>query len=86
MPDSRLDDNGLPQDYSKEELRHLMVEENGYLSEDFDRVIEEFHKTKGLFRSFHFTGFLIIFPDTHNNINEFTLFLPIFYCVYHATI
>ena len=55
----RLDVNGLPKDYSKEELRHLMVEESGYLSEDFDRVIEEFHKTKGLFRSFHFMGFFL---------------------------
>lgn len=48
MPDSRLDDFGLPQDYAKEDLRYLMVEEEGYLSEDFDRVVEKFHKSRGL--------------------------------------
>ena len=80
MPDSRLDDNGLPQDYSKEELRHLMVEECEYLSEDFDRVVEKFHKARGLLDLLILYFFLIIFPDTYKNINEVTLFLPVFVC------
>ncbi|XP_062598470.1 golgin subfamily A member 6-like protein 25 [Saccostrea cucullata] len=38
---SRLDDSGLPQDYTYEELRHIVVDENGYSFEDFERVLGE---------------------------------------------
>lgn len=47
MPDSRLDEFGLPQDYTKEDLHYLMVEEEGYHSEDFERVIDKFYETRG---------------------------------------
>ncbi|XP_061177319.1 uncharacterized protein LOC133186055 isoform X2 [Saccostrea echinata] len=38
---SRLDDSGLPQDYTYEELRHIVVDGNGYSLEDFERVLEK---------------------------------------------
>ncbi|XP_056019416.1 uncharacterized protein LOC125672181 isoform X2 [Ostrea edulis] len=38
---SRLDDSGLPRDYSYEELRHIVVEESGYPLEDLERVLEK---------------------------------------------
>ena len=45
---SRMDTLGCPQEYTYEELRHLLVEESGYRFEDFERVLEEFRKTHGL--------------------------------------
>ncbi|XP_062614854.1 golgin subfamily A member 6-like protein 4 isoform X2 [Saccostrea cucullata] len=38
---SRLDDSGLPLDFSYEELCDIIVEEKGYLLEDFERVVEK---------------------------------------------
>ncbi|XP_062584911.1 uncharacterized protein LOC134246542 [Saccostrea cucullata] len=38
---SRLDDSGFPQDYTYEELHHIVVVESGYPLEDFDRVVEK---------------------------------------------
>lgn len=45
---SRMDTSGCPQEYTYEELRHLLVEESGYGFEDFERVLEEHCKTNGL--------------------------------------
>jgi hypothetical protein len=38
---SRLDDSGLPRDYSYEELREILVEGRGYPLEDLERVLED---------------------------------------------
>nr|XP_034311665.1 golgin subfamily A member 6-like protein 4 isoform X2 [Crassostrea gigas] len=37
---SRLDDSGFPQDYSYDELRHIMVKEKKYRPQEFWRVLE----------------------------------------------
>ena len=44
MESSRMDDS----EYTYHRLRHLLVEKNRYCFEDFERVLEEFHKTHGL--------------------------------------
>lgn len=44
---SRLDDSGLPRDYSYDELRDIMVEGNDYSLEDFERVLEKYLENNG---------------------------------------
>lgn len=44
---SRLDDSGFPQDYSYDELRHIMVEEKKYRPQEFWRVLEICLETSG---------------------------------------
>ncbi|XP_062614494.1 golgin subfamily A member 6-like protein 25 [Saccostrea cucullata] len=48
---SRLDDSGLPQDYTYEELRHIVVDENEYSFEDFERVLGEWLKNNSFLPS-----------------------------------
>ncbi|XP_061198082.1 golgin subfamily A member 6-like protein 4 isoform X3 [Saccostrea echinata] len=48
---SRLDDSGLPLDFSYEELCHIIVEEKGYLLEDFERVVEKWLKNNSFLPS-----------------------------------
>lgn len=50
---SRLDDSGFPQDYSYDELRHIMVDEKKYRLEEFQRVLEKYLETSGKWRQ-HF--------------------------------
>ena len=45
---SRLDDSGHPHEYTYDKLRHILVEGNRYIFEDFERVLEEYLKTNGL--------------------------------------
>lgn len=44
---SRLDDSGFPQEYSYEELHHVVVEENKYPFEDFERVVGKCLESSG---------------------------------------
>lgn len=44
---SRLDDSGFPQEYSYEELHHIVVEENKYPFEDFERVVGKCLESSG---------------------------------------
>lgn len=48
---SRLDDSGFPQEYSYEELHHLVVEENKYPFEDFERVVGKCLESSGFLPS-----------------------------------
>ncbi|XP_056011356.1 uncharacterized protein LOC125678274 isoform X2 [Ostrea edulis] len=48
---SRLDDSGLPREYSYEELRDIVVEGNGYSLEDFERVLEKCLENNGFLPS-----------------------------------
>uniref|UniRef100_A0A8W8N4U6 RING-type domain-containing protein n=1 Tax=Magallana gigas TaxID=29159 RepID=A0A8W8N4U6_MAGGI len=48
---SRLDDSGFPQDYSYDELRHIMVEEKKYRPQEFWRVLEICLETSGFLPS-----------------------------------
>uniref|UniRef100_A0A8W8N168 RING-type domain-containing protein n=1 Tax=Magallana gigas TaxID=29159 RepID=A0A8W8N168_MAGGI len=48
---SRLDDSGFPQDYSYDELRHIMVKEKKYRPEEFRRVLEICLETSGFLPS-----------------------------------
>lgn len=44
---SRLDDSGFPREYSYEELHHIVVEENKYPYEDFERVVGKCLESSG---------------------------------------
>uniref|UniRef100_A0A8W8N0V9 RING-type domain-containing protein n=1 Tax=Magallana gigas TaxID=29159 RepID=A0A8W8N0V9_MAGGI len=48
---SRLDDSGFPQDYSYDELHHIMVEEKKYRPQEFWRVLEICLETSGFLPS-----------------------------------
>ncbi|XP_065922551.1 trichohyalin-like [Magallana gigas] len=48
---SRLDDSGFPQDYSYDELRHIMVKEKKYRPQEFWRVLEICLETSGFLPS-----------------------------------
>uniref|UniRef100_K1R211 Baculoviral IAP repeat-containing protein 2 n=1 Tax=Magallana gigas TaxID=29159 RepID=K1R211_MAGGI len=48
---SRLDDSGFPQEYSYEELHHIVVEENKYPFEDFERVVGKCLESSGFLPS-----------------------------------
>ncbi|XP_011442456.3 uncharacterized protein [Magallana gigas] len=48
---SRLDDSGFPQEYSYEELHHIVVEENKYTFEDFERVVGKCLENSGFLPS-----------------------------------
>ncbi|XP_065922550.1 reticulocyte-binding protein homolog 2a isoform X2 [Magallana gigas] len=48
---SRLDDSGFPQDYSYDELRHIMVKEKRYRPLEFWRVLEICLETSGFLPS-----------------------------------
>ncbi|XP_052721826.1 uncharacterized protein LOC128192861 isoform X2 [Crassostrea angulata] len=48
---SRLDDSGFPQEYSYEELHHIVVEENKYSFEDFERVVGKCLESSGFLPS-----------------------------------
>jgi hypothetical protein len=43
----RVDGDGQPVDYSKEELRHILVERSIYTVGDFERIVQECVEKRG---------------------------------------